>query len=77
MDIQRQIDVFDRVDEKLIQEIPINDFNLEMMSQIFELYEKDPLMYMQYEIEEIHKGHFPGVDFDFNKYVYFLACYQK
>ena len=50
--IIRQVDVFDKKTEELINEIILEDFNLEVIKPHFELVENDPKMYHPYEITE-------------------------
>ncbi len=76
MELTRQIDVFNRDNEELVQEILVENFNLERVTKVFDIPSEDPLMYNPYEITSKNCGIFPGVNFDFNKYQYYLACYQ-
>jgi hypothetical protein len=75
--IIRQIDVFDKDSENLIEEIIIEPFDLELMKSRFEIQPDDPLMYYQYEIDTSKADIFPYIKFDFTKNLYFVATYQE
>jgi hypothetical protein len=75
--IHRQIDVFDKKTEKLIDEINIISFDLESMKARFNVPQEDYLMYNPYEIDSSKIDLFADIEFDFNKYDYFLACYGE
>jgi hypothetical protein len=76
MDILRQVDVFDNQTENLVQEAPIDNFDLDKFKKRFEAKSEDPLMYNPYEITSSTVDLFPEINFDFEKYSYFIACYQ-
>lgn len=75
--IIRQIDVFDKNNENLIEEISIEPFDLELMKSRFEIQSDDPLMYYPYEIDASKADIFPHIKFDFTKNLYFIATYQE
>lgn len=75
--IIRQIDVFDKLSEELIEEINLDSFDLELMKSRFEIHPDDPLLYYQYEIDLTKTDLFPSIKFDFNKNLYFMATYQE
>lgn len=72
----RQIDIFDKRTDGLISEIGLDSFDLELMKSRFKVASNDPLMYNPYEIDLSNVDLFPNVKFDFNKYSYYLACYN-
>ena len=76
MDIIRQVDIFDNQTELLVQEVPVDSFNLETFRKRFEAKSEDPLMYNPYEITYSTIDLFPKITFDFEKYSYYVACYQ-
>ena len=76
MEVVRQIDVFDNKTEKLVQEVDLHSFDLELYKQRFEVKAEDPLMYEVYEITSSTVDLFPNVAFDLEKYSYYLCCYQ-
>jgi hypothetical protein len=75
-EIYRQIDAYDKKTEHLAKELKIEIFDIELMKSRFDIPMDDPLMYNQYEIDQSKKDLFPEIDFDFEKYDYFLACYS-
>jgi hypothetical protein len=74
--IYRQIDVFDKKTERLIKEIELNSFDLELMKSRFNVPIDDPLMYYQYEIDLSKVDLFSSIEFNFKKHDYFLACFR-
>lgn len=76
LNILRQIDVFDNQTEDLINELPVEQFDLETFKKRFQTKKEDPLMYDPYEITSSTMDLFPKIEFNFEKYSYFIACYQ-
>ena len=76
MDILRQVDIFDNQTENLVQEVPIDTFDLETFQKRFETKNEDPLIYDPYEITFSTIDLFPKIRFDFEKYSYYVVCYQ-
>lgn len=76
MEILRQVDIFDNQTENLVQELPIDSFDLETFKKRFETESEDSLMYCPYEITSSTMDLFPKIKFDFEKYSYYVACYQ-
>lgn len=76
MNIIRQIDVFDNQTDFLVDELPLDNFDLETFKKRFGVKKKDPLMYDAYEITPSTKDLFPTIEFDFRKYSYFVSCWQ-
>jgi len=74
--IYRQIDVFDKKTERLIKEIELDSFDLELIKSRFDIALDDQLMYNPYEIDLSKTDLFPTVKFDFKKYDYYIACYR-
>ena len=77
MKIIRQIDVFDKSTEVLVDEIVLDSFNLEKFKMSFKIKSNDLDMFDPYEITELTKDLFLNINFDFNKFYYYLACYQE
>jgi hypothetical protein len=75
-EIYRQIDVFDKKTEALVKELNLEVFDLELMKSRFNILKNDPLMYNPYEIDMSKADLFPGIIFEFERYDYFLACYN-
>ena len=73
--LRRQIDVFDKESDSLINEIYLDLFDLELMKTRFNAPKDDYLMYNPYEIDSSKIDLFSEVKFDFKKYDYYLACY--
>jgi hypothetical protein len=76
MEILRQVDIFENQTEKLVQEVPIDSFDLDTFKKRFETKTDDYLMYDPYEITSSTMDLFPKIKFDFEKYAYYVACYQ-
>jgi len=76
MELLRQVDIFDNQTDSLVQEVPIDSFDLETFKERFEAKSEDPYMYNPYEITSLTMDLFPKIKFDFEKYSYFIACYQ-
>jgi hypothetical protein len=74
--LYRQIDVFDKKTEGLINEIELDSFDLELMKTRFNVSQDDYLMYNPYEIDSSKIDLFSNIKFDFKKYDYYLACYR-
>lgn len=76
MKVIRQVDIFDKQTEGLVQEVPIHNFDLKTFRERFMAKSEDPLMYDPYEITSATMDLFPGIHFDFDKYSYQVSCYQ-
>ncbi len=76
MQLIRQLDIFDLHTDALINEIELTEFHLENMIKYFDPPIEDNQMYMPYKIDEERKHLFPDIEFNFDKYEYFLACYS-
>ncbi|AHW61562.1 hypothetical protein SAMN05444285_1672 [Draconibacterium orientale] len=74
--IYRQIDVFDKKTEELVDEIVLDFFDLDLMKSRFEIPPDDHLMYNPYEIDSSKTDLFSTIKFNFKKYDYFIACYR-
>ena len=72
----RQIDVFDKKTERLIEELKLDSFDLEFFKTKFVARQNDPLMYNPYKIDANNFQLFQNIKFEFDKYDYFLACYS-
>lgn len=76
MDILRKIDVFDNKTERLVTELNIESFELNLFKKRFDVKEQDPLMYNCYQITSSTVDLFPNITFEFEKYSYYVVCYQ-
>lgn len=78
MKVIRQIDVYVKITEELVDEIPLNDFDLTSVAALVKPSADDPLLYYQYVIEGELQRYFEALKivFDKDKYEYFLCCYQ-
>ncbi len=77
--IQRLIEVFSNLTEKFVNEVELADFDIIKFKQIFEPSSYDYLMYEQFLITKNEQDHFNGIvsiEFDFEKYSYFLTTRQ-
>lgn len=77
MKVIRQVDIFDNQTDKLVQEISIDFFDLEIFKNRFPNIGGDILMYNPYKITSFTADLFPEITFDFDKYSYYIACYQS
>jgi|GEM_PF-1569108 len=76
---ERTIELFNHSDERLAGELTLAHFNLEDMKAVFNPPTDDPLMYNGYELNSDNFQHLNGaaeLQFNFEKYSYFLACRQ-
>jgi len=73
---QRQIDYYDKITDKLIGEIDIESFDLDLIKKRFPISTKDPFVFNPYQIDLSNIDLFPNVVFDFKRYDYYLACYS-
>ncbi|MCB9024793.1 MAG: hypothetical protein H6625_00615 [Bdellovibrionaceae bacterium] len=78
--LRRVVTVFNKTgDEAIVEEIELSDFDLILMQQLFSVRAENP-MYDCYEItpdigEQFRKRY--GINFDFNKFIYFLEAYEN
>lgn len=72
----RQIDYYDKITDKLIGEIDIESFDLNMIKKRFPILMDDPFVFNPYQIDLSNADLFPNVKFDFKRYDYYLACYS-
>ncbi|MGF7028207.1 MULTISPECIES: colicin E3-like toxin immunity protein [Bacteroidota] len=79
MKIGRIISWFDRRDERLIGEFNIDFIPLDLLKETFRPPIEDPLMYNPYDINiaesEILKK-YVDIEFEFDKYIYQIDCFQ-
>lgn len=79
MKIERIISWFDRRDERLIGEFNIDFIPLDLLKETFRPPIEDPLMYNPYDINiaesEILKK-YVDIEFEFDKYIYQIDCFQ-
>ena len=79
MKIERIISWFDRRDEELIGEFNIDFIPLDILKETFRPPIEDPLMYNPYDINieesEILKK-YVDIEFEFDKYIYQIDCFQ-
>lgn len=79
MKIERIISWFDRRDEVLIGEFNIDFIPLDILKETFRPPIEDPLMYNPYDINieesEILKK-YVDIEFEFDKYIYQIDCFQ-
>jgi len=77
--IERVISWFDRNTEELIGEHSVNSISLKSLKRIFSTSDSDPLMYNPYDID-VEKGKelslLTGFEFNHEKYVYQIDCFQ-
>jgi hypothetical protein len=76
MEVVRQIDVYDNLTEFCVDEWPLPSFDLDVFKKRFNVDRDDPLMYLQYKISPATVDLFPSFKFDFDKFSYFVGCYQ-
>ncbi|MGK6351608.1 DUF7683 domain-containing protein [Parapedobacter sp. DT-150] len=77
--IERVISWYDLTSDVLIGEFNIDHVPFDSLKALFLPPVEDPLMYDCYEVDEV-KGEQINVltefEFDFNRFVYFVECYQ-
>ncbi|HCN49439.1 MAG TPA: hypothetical protein DIT10_10135 [Chryseobacterium sp.] len=80
MKIERLISWFDKKEENLIGEYNIDTLSLDVLKEIFTPSpEEDPMMYDPYiihqqESEALKK--YIDLEFDFDRYIYQIDCFQ-
>ena len=80
METERCISFYDKKDESHIGDFNIDNLNFNFLKSLFNPPEKDPLLYDVYEIDEklsLELQKKVDFTFDFDKYDYFLECFQK
>ncbi len=80
MEIKRYISFYDKKGENHIGDFNIDNLDLDFLKLLFNPPEKDPLLYDVYEIDEklsLKLQEKVDFTFDFDKYDYFLECFQK
>ena len=81
MEVLRYITWYDELSNKRLGEFRIDQIvALEQLLKIFEKYQNDSFLYMVYDIsndqaEQIQK--YVDFNFNFEKFIYNLDCYQK
>lgn len=76
MNIVRQIEIFDNETNLLVEEVSLELFDLEIFKERFKAKNDDPLVYNPYEITTETVDLFPSMNFDFEKFSYFISCYK-
>ncbi len=75
--IVRSIELFDIETEELVSEIVLEHVNLDEIRSLYGLTSSNPV-YHDYEISPNHAKYYSNkynIEFDFNKFDYFLSCY--
>jgi len=72
----RQIERYDKFTERIIDEIDIESFDLNLIKKTFSIPKDDPFVFNPYQIVLSHVDLFPYVKFDFKRHDYYLACYS-
>jgi len=78
MEVERVISWFERESGKFVSEFALDPYlGLEDLKRIFTLYDNDSSMSMVYDIGKVEADKLKDyVDFNFEKYVYQLDCFQ-
>ncbi|MBC5774898.1 hypothetical protein H8S95_12550 [Pontibacter sp. KCTC 32443] len=74
----RQIAVYSKEDEKLVKLLELPDLAVEEIDKILLPHLSDPLFYECYQLNSENSIHFTDkyrIDFDFDKYDYYLEAY--
>lgn len=77
--IERVISWYNRESEELIAELNIDHVPFKFLKALFLPREHDPLMYECYEVDRAKEAQINALiefEFDFNRFVYFVECYQ-
>jgi hypothetical protein len=79
MKVGRRISWWDKGSETLIDELNIDHIPLEAIKALFKPPAEDPLMYNQYQIDQLQVqdlARWVVLSFDFNLYAYFVECWR-
>jgi hypothetical protein len=79
-EVERVISYYDRNTGIIVGEYPIS-IELNILTQIFKVKKRDPLMYEGYlithRLSKLLSEYGVICNYDFKKYRYFVECYQK
>jgi len=78
MKIERYIGVYQKSGQQfLIEKIYLPENSLEVLSTIFDLNKDDPLMYFEYDVDDVAAAELQrkfGVEFNLNKFDYAVSA---
>ena len=75
--LRREIQVSEKESDIVVADIPIPNMDVKDLTLIFGHQSEDPLFYGGYEINEAIAPYFPDLEFDFQKYDYFVVCWRE
>ena len=79
MKLERQIIWWNKGSETLVDELNIDHIPFEDLKAIFQPPVEDPLMYNQYQIDQLQVqglARWVVLSFDFDLYAYFVECWR-
>ena len=79
---ERLLSVFDRKTGAVVKDYKLANFDLAAFRNHFCVPDNDPLMYSQYQVSDVDLKfivkYLPeGSDLDFERFDYFVTCYQS
>jgi hypothetical protein len=73
----REIQVNRKRSDHVVKEISLPNIDVPRLNAIFWEQPNDPLFYSGYQINQSIAMHFAGIQFDFQKFDYYLVCYRE
>lgn len=73
----RELQVNEKDTDKIVEEIVLTKIDLTDLISIFGPHPEDPLFYGGYQIHADQTKYFPEINFNMDRYDYFVVCYRK
>jgi len=73
----REIQVNEKSSDQVVEEIRLPDIKVEQLISIFGEQHNDPMFYGDYQIDKESEIYFPNIDFDHEKFDYYLVSWRE
>jgi hypothetical protein len=73
----REMQVNEKSSDRVVQAIRLSAIPIEQLISIFGEQPNDPLFYSDYQIDEESGKYFPSINFDHEKFDYYLLCWRE
>jgi hypothetical protein len=73
----REMQVNEKSSNRVVEAIRLSAIPIEQLILIFGEQPNDPLFYGDYQIDEESGKYFPGINFDHEKFDYYLLCWRE
>ena len=73
----REIQVNEKSSDQVVEEISLPDIKVEQLISIFGEQHNDPMFYGDYQIDKESEIYFPNIDFDHEKFDYYLVSWRE